>query len=79
MAVGRLKSARETQAAAIIRKTIYESTPEVAAARDRVLERLETDAASWVRCEDCCHGRVHDEICLPKPCPACLGLGVVHR
>ncbi|MGV3724998.1 MAG: hypothetical protein ACO1SX_29210 [Actinomycetota bacterium] len=76
LALGKLGSVSGPRAAQVIRKAIYDSEPSIIAERERVLQRIETPDAEWVRCGPCCYGRVH------RPgshgtlnCPDCLGLG----
>ncbi len=76
MTLGRLGAVAGKRAATVIRDSIYDSTPEIAAQRDRVLERIEAEEADWARCAACCYGRVHStESHGARPCPKCLGLG----
>jgi hypothetical protein len=79
MAVGKLESGRGRRGADIIREVVFDSTPSIIAARDRVIERLTTEPTIWITCTVCCHGRVHSEGCTAIACPNCLGLGVVRR
>jgi len=78
MTLGRLDAARGTRAAEVIRKVVYDSTPQIIALRKRVLERLETQGAEWQHCTNCCYGHIHDPSTFrERPCPHCLGLGVL--
>jgi hypothetical protein len=77
LALGKLKAARGTRAAQVIKRSIYDSTAAVINARERVLARLMTDPGSWERCTNCCHGRVRGDSCTSGDCPICLGLGSV--
>lgn len=76
MTLGKLGAVAGKRAATVIRDSIYDSTLEIAAQRDRVLERIESEEALWARCGACCYGRVHSvESHGARTCPECLGLG----
>lgn len=80
MALGRLGAVAGIHAATAIRKGIYDSGPQVAAQRDRVLQRIETVNAEWVRCGTCCYGRVHEAGNHgTTTCPECGGMGFLLR
>lgn len=78
VALGKLRASKGTRAAEVIRQSIYDSTAEIIATRERVLERLLTDPDDWIRCVNCCYGRIHGDSCTSETCPTCLGLGLVH-
>jgi hypothetical protein len=76
LALGRLGKVAGSRAAAVIRNCIYDSSPQLTARRDRVLQRIEATGADWVRCGSCCYGRVHcADSHSTEACPECLGLG----
>ena len=77
MTLGQLDAARQTRAADVIRKAVYDSTPRIVAARDHVLARLAGNPSDWMRCKECCHGSVHGSSGYAASCPACFGLGSV--
>jgi hypothetical protein len=79
VALGSLDGAIGTKAPDVIEEHIYESGPNVAAVRTRVLERLRGRAELWETCRRCCHGNVHGPTGYKQPCPECLGLAVVRR
>jgi hypothetical protein len=80
MTLGILDAARGTRAAEVIQKIVYDGKPHPTAVRDRVLQRLETNASDWRRCPSCCHGRVHhpENGFIAINCPDCLGFWTVH-
>ncbi|MGV3723245.1 MAG: hypothetical protein ACO1SX_20280 [Actinomycetota bacterium] len=74
--LGRLGAVTGPRAADAIRRSIYESSPAIAAERSRVLQRIETPAADWERCQSCCYGCIHRAGGHGEAsCPSCLGLG----
>jgi len=75
LALGKLGPVAGPQAARVIRASIHDSSPELVAVRERVLQRLE-GADDWERCGACCYGQVHwPESHGMLACPGCLGLG----
>lgn len=79
MTLGRLDAARGTRAADAIRASVFDSTPEIIAARDSVLARLSSESAEWARCSHCCYGWIHSAGGRgDSECPHCFGLGLVH-
>jgi hypothetical protein len=80
MTLGRLDEARGTRAAEAIQASVYDSTPEIVAARDCVLARLNSDPTDWGRCPQCCYGQVHNPSGRGESeCAHCLGLGLVRK
>jgi hypothetical protein len=76
--LGKLNAARETRAADAIRASVHDSTPEIIAARDRVLARLNSSGTEWTRCPECSYGWIHSSSGpVESPCPACFGLGLL--
>jgi hypothetical protein len=80
VALGKIGAAAGSRAAEVIRANIYNSSEWVARRRDRVLERITSPPASWVRCGRCCRGRVLSfTLYCPWPvhCPRCLEMGLI--
>ena len=80
MTLGSLSAVRETRAAEVIRRVVFDSEPYITAGRDRVLEFLETPAIEWATCSRCCYGRVQKpDSHGTKPCPDCVGIGWIRH
>ena len=79
MTLGRLDEARQTRALDVIRKAVYDSTPQIVAARDQVLAWLGGNPGDWIRCKECCYGSVHGASGHEAACPTCFGLGSVRN
>lgn len=66
----------------VITRSIYDSSEDVTAIRDRVVARIREPAGSWVRCSHCHRGYVDAmayDIPSVEECVECLGLGHVPR
>lgn len=75
MMLGRLDAARGSRAAEVIRASIHDCAPDVAAARSHVMARLE-GTNHWMRCKECCHGLIHETKSFGESsCAHCFGLG----
>ena len=79
VSLGKIGPAAGERAAAVIRRTVYDSQASVIAVRDRVLERVVSSEDAWTVCGDCCYGQIHNtEGHGMKRCSVCLGLGYRH-
>jgi hypothetical protein len=78
MALGRVGAAARKRSAEANRSSIFDSSPQVVALRERVSERIERTDARWAQCGHCCYGRVHKEGTHGVGfCSECLGVGYV--
>lgn len=80
VALGKIGAGAGLRAAQTIRAQIEEGSEYLPALKDLVLKRITTPPESWVKCDQCCRGRVleiRSHYVWPIPCPRCLEMGFV--
>jgi hypothetical protein len=75
--LGALDGVHDERAIEVIEREIHDSSPEVSATRDAVLQRLRLQPDKWTRCPRCCYGSIHGDNGHADTCPGCHGLARV--
>jgi hypothetical protein len=82
VALGKIGSAAGRRGAQVIKESVYDSSAEVVASRDRALLRIGSGPDEWETCPDCYHGYVNGRshsIPSIQSCTHCLGFGYTPR
>jgi hypothetical protein len=82
VALGKIGAPAGPRAIQVMNHSIYDSSPEITAVRDRVIFRVTSARAEWSSCPNCFHGYVDGRtygIPTTHPCSRCVGLGYLHR
>gem|GEM_PF-3562532 len=80
--LGKIGPPAGLRAVEVIEKSIYDSSDDVTAIRNRVVARIQQPASDWIQCPNCYHGYVEgnrDDDPHVYTCAKCLGLGYSKR
>ena len=82
VALGKIGPPAGLRAVEVIEKSIYDSSDDVTAIRNRVVARIQQPASDWIQCPNCYHGYVEgnrDADPHVYTCAKCLGLGHIPK
>jgi hypothetical protein len=78
VALGKIGPPAGLRAVEVIEKSIYDSSDDVTAIRNRVVAHIQQPASNWIQCPHCYHGYVEGishNVPHALACAKCLGLG----